>query len=65
MNTRPPVKLSTRLERKGMFALSSVCRPGPSVPTTLPSRMKTACSSAITVSWDFIGMVGSGCFQTT
>jgi DNA-directed RNA polymerase subunit RPC12/RpoP len=31
----------------------------------LPSRKKTATSSASTVSWDFSGMVGSGCFQTT
>ena len=65
MNRLPPVKLSTRLDRKGRLALSSVCRPGPRVSTTLPSRKNTARSSASTVSCDFIGIVGSGCFQTT
>jgi len=61
VKTSPPVNLSTRLLRKGMFWLLSVWRcPAPavrSVPTTDPSRKNTDASSASTVSCEYIGMV--------
>ena len=57
MKTFPPVKLVTRLFRKGMFCDCSVTRPGGSTPTpmTWPSLKKTAHSSLSTVSCEYMG----------
>ena len=52
MKTSPPVNLLMMLFRNGMFCVDSVCRPGGSTPTTLPSLKKTAHSSLSTVSCD-------------